>query len=1012
MMKSLLKHFGVMLLLLTVGMAHAQERIISGKVTAAEDGSVLPGVNVILKGSTVGTATDSDGSYRLSVPASGGTLVFSFIGLLTQEVAIGERTVVDVVLSADVTQLSEIVVTGYGERSANSFTGSASTLGNSSFQNVPLTTPEQALQGSVPGLQLSASSGTPGSVQEIRIRGLSSINASNEPLFVIDGVPMISGRNQQTTVNGNLGVLSALNPNDIESFTVLKDAGATALYGARGSNGVIIITTKRGKEGKPSIDFSSQYGFVDRATTGPKMLNAAQWDELFYESLVNRGYYPDIASARANEDSGWDGVTDTDWRKVVRNDQAITQSYDLSMRGGTAQGNYYASLGYTSQDGVNLGSSYERISGKVGFSQKVGKKFSFSNTLTPSYITQTGQLEGSAYFSNPDAAYLFTWPIDKATNADGSPNLNLSTSTYNPLYVSRNDIYQRLQTRILNGTNMSYDLTDKLKFTSIIGADYLLTEELQFQNKNYGDGFNAPNDPLNGSTSMYMTRNFSYNFKNMLDYSYSITPDHKLDFKAVYEAQKNFNKTTASGGQGFAADGLYYTNSVGTVNFGAGAVSDWSISSMLAMVNYTFQGNLFVDATLRREGNSRFATDKRWGTFYSVGAAWVFSEAKFMNEIRWLNTSKLRASFGKTGNAGINLNEYQATLAFSNSYNGEAGATPGQFGNKNLSWENQLAYNIALDFGLFKKITGTVEYFNRTSYDLLLNVPLSSTTGFTSQRQNLGEMVNKGFEFSLQADIVNTDAFKWNVGLNFTILDNEVTNLPIDGEGKEIGITNATTIVTRGEQAFSYNMRKWAGVDPQTGSPLWFVNGVDGETTSSYAAAKVALQGGSALPTKFGGINTRLDFKGLYLSSNMYLSYGNKAYDTWASYTQSDGRFTYTVANGYARQFDRWQKPGDIAPNPQNIYGNTSSSNAHSSRRLYDAGFMRLRNVTLGYNIPTNVVSKLKLSSASLYVMGTNLWTKTKDSLLEFDPEVKAAGTLDLTAPPLKTVVMGIKIGL
>lgn len=1011
MSKILLKLRSVVLLLITASFTYAQGQIVSGKVTSGEDGGALPGVNVVIKGSALGTVTDVDGTYKLTVPTQGSTLTFSFIGFQSTEVEIGDRTVIDVSLSADVTQLSEVVVTGYGQRSANSFTGSAVTMDKSKFQNIPVTNLEQSLQGNVAGLQLSASSGTPGSSQEIRIRGLSSINASNEPLFVIDGIPMVTGNNQQTSTSGNLGVLSAINANDIESLTVLKDAGATALYGARGSNGVIIITTKKGKEGKPVIDFSAQYGSVDRATAGPKMLNAAQWDELYYESLVNRGYYTDIADARANDDSGWDGVTNTDWRDVVKNNKAITQSYDLSIRGGNDKSNYYVSFGYMQQDGVNIGSNYERISGKVAFSQKVGKKFSISNTLTPSYVSQLGQLEGSAYFSNPDAAYLFTWSTDKPTNADGTPNLNLSTSTYNPLYTSKHDIYQRLQTRVLNATTATYDITDKLKFSSIFGVDYLSTEGLTFNNKNYGDGFNAPNDPLNGATAMYVTRNFNYDFKNMLDYSYSINEDHKLDFKIVYEAQKNFNKITASGGQGFAADDLYYTNSVGTINFGSGAISDWSINSILGLVNYTFKGNIFVDATVRREGNSRFSKGNRWGTFYSFGTSWVFSDEKFMSGIQWLNTSKIRASIGKTGNAGIGLNEYQATLSFGNSYNGEAGATPGQLGNQNLSWENQIAYNLAIDFGIFKRITGTVEYFNRRTYDLLLNVPLSGTTGFSTQRQNLGEMVNKGFEFSLNADLISTEKFRWNVGMNFTMLDNEVTDLPVDGEGNEIGITTSTTIITKGQPANAYKMRKWAGVDPQTGSPLWYKNGIDGETTSTYSAAELALQGGSPLPTKFGGINTRIEYKGIYLSGNLYASYGNKAYDSWASYTQSDGRYTFSVANAYARQYDRWQKPGDIAPNPKNVYGNTSSSNAHSTRRLYDAGFVRLRNVNLGYNFPASLLSKIKISTASIYVMGTNLWTKTKDPLMEFDPEVQASGTLSLNAPPLKTMVMGVKIG-
>lgn len=1009
-MRYTLQKLVMVLLFFSAGNLVAQNRTVSGKVTDADDGSALPGVNVTVKGTTNGTVTDIDGNYNLTLNGSGNTLVFSFIGLVSQEINVGERSVIDVAMQPDITQLSEVVVTGYGERSLSTYTGSASVLGTEKIQNIPMTTAEQALQGNVAGLQLSATSGTPGATQDIRIRGISSINASNDPLFVIDGVPVVSGSNERSTSTGTLGVLSSINQNDIESITVLKDAGATALYGARGANGVIVITTKSGKEGKPVINFSAQYGSVERAARGPKMLNAAQWEELYYEGLVNGGYAVDVEEAQANYPSGWDGVTDTNWNDVVTNSDALTQSYDVSMRGGTDKNSYYASVGYMQQDGVNLGSDYERISGRLSFTSKLSDKLSFTNSTTPSFVTQNGQLEGSAYFSNPDATYLFTWPIDPARNPDGSPNLNLGTGTYNPLYIAYNDINERKQVRILNSTQLSYQLVEGLTFSSTLGLDFLNTEELYFNNKNYGDGYD--DDPsLAGSSYMYNNRNFNYNWKNRLDYTYRISDNHKLDFQLVYEAQKNNYKSIATGGVGFAADGLYYPSSVGSGDFYSGYVTDWGINSVMGSVNYSFKGNIFVDATLRREGNSRFAEGNRWGTFYSIGGSWVFSDEPFMSGIKWLNTTKLRGSYGRTGNAGIPINEYQATLSYTSAYNNEAGTFPEQLGNNDLTWEKQDSYNLGVDFGFINKITGTVEYFYRRTFDLLLDVPLSRTTGFESQRQNLGEMVNKGWEFSVNADILDIGGFKWNLGMNWTMFENEVTDLPVDGDGNEIGITSATRLVTVGQPAYAWSMRTWAGVDPATGNPLWYLNGKSGETTSVYAQAGRDFQGGNATPNKFGGINTRLEYKGIYATANMYFSYGNKAYDSWAFYTQSDGTFTYTVSSGYARLYDRWQKPGDISPNPKNVILNTSNSNSGSSRRLYDAGFMRLRNVTVGYNFPTSLISKLKMSSASVYVMGTNLWTKAKDPLMEYDPEIKADGFLDLNAPPLKTMVMGIRFG-
>jgi hypothetical protein len=435
------------------------------------------------------------------------------------------------------------------------------------------------------------------------------------------------------------------------------------------------------------------------------------------------------------------------------------------------------------------------------------------------------------------------------------------------------------------------------------------------------------------------------------------------------------------------------------------------ITSYMALVNYTFKGNIFLDGTIRREGSSRFGEDNRWGTFYSLGGSWVFSDESFMaGTSSWLNTSKIRASYGITGNAGVGINSYQSLLSYSSSYNDNPGAFPSNPGNAALTWEKAATLNFGLDFGIFNRVTGSFEYFIRKNTDLLLDVPLSYTTGFSTQTQNVGAMENKGWELTLSADVIKMDNFKWNLGGNITQVKNKVTELPVDGNGDEIGISGSTTKVTVGEPVYSYFLRTWAGVDPATGQPLWYVDDTETATTSVYADAEQVLQGRNSIPTFYGSINTRFDFYGVYVGASMYYSTGNNVYDSWAYYTQSDGRFTYGVATGYARQYDRWQQPGDIAPNPQNIWGNTSSSNSNSTRRMYDGTFMRLRDVTVGYDFPKTLVEKAKLTGVNIYVRGTNMWTKTKDPLLEFDPEVRADGSLAINAPPLKSLVFGLKV--
>ena len=992
-------------ILLMAFSVQAQERIVSGKVTSVEDGTPIPGVNIVLKSTMNGTTTDVDGAYKISVPSEGGTLIFSFIGFETQEINVGASTVIDVSMVLDVTELSEIVITGYGERQKRTYVGSISTLNSASIENRPVNTIDQVLQGQVPGLSLVASSGTPGSVQEIRIRGISSLTASNDPLFVIDGIPVITGSTERGST-GSLDALASINANDVESISVLKDATATALYGARGSNGVIIITTKKGKSGKPVISFNAQYGSVARATDAPEMLNAAQWDELYYEGRVNRGDAPDIATAKAMFNSGWDGVTSTKWSDEVLNKDARSQQYDIGIRGGGEQTNYYGSIAYFNQDGVNKGINLERYSGKINLSTYITDKVSFSNSITISRTEQNGQLEGSAYFGSPDAAYMFLRPTDAPYNPDGTINItNISGVIWNPLWFPEHNIREIIQGRVLGNSGLIVEILPGLEFSSTLGIDYFTTEEINYGNRYYGDGASG-----NGTSYMYNSRTSNWVWKNQLSYNFELGFSSKFGINLAYEAQKNNYKTIATGGFGFAADGLYYPSSAGTSDFSSGFVNDWSINSALVVLNYSFKDKIFFDGSFRREGNSRFHPDHRWGTFYAIGGSYVISEEGFLSGSNILTFAKIRASYGKTGNAGIGLNSYQSFLGFSGDYNGLPAVSPSSVGNAELTWENSNQFSVALQTSFLDRINLEVEYYNRLVYDMLFDVPLSRTTGFTSQTQNLGEMVNKGIELQADADIIRSGSFTWNLGLNFTTVDNEVTKLPRDANGMEIGIETGTYKITEGQPAYAYYMPTWAGVDPATGAPLWYTDETETATTSTLSLAGDAFQGMAPHATFFGALNTRVEFKGIYLTASLYYSTGNGVYDTWAFYTQSDGSQTFTIANGYASQYDRWQQPGDISPNPINIYRNTNQSNGLSSRRLYDGTYLRLRNVALGYNIPGNLVSKAKLSSARIYLMGNNFWTWKKDKQFEWDPEQGSNATINLVPSVLKTFTVGINI--
>lgn len=996
---------GFILLLISFIQSNAQAGNVIGSVVSSVTKDPIAMASITVKGTQVGTTTDAQGNFSISVKTTNAVLVISSMGFEAQEVFLNGQVRVSVSLTPTSQVLSEVIVTGYGDRRRSNFTGSAVTIGSDKIANKPFTSVDQALQGNVAGLQLSASSGIPGSFQNIRIRGASSITAGNEPLFVIDGVPVVNGTNQQESAYGNLGILASLSSSDIESISVLKDASATALYGARGANGVIVITTKRGKSGKQIVSLSTNFGSVGRAVAGPRMLTASQHAELYYESRVNAGQATSIDQAKALFPLPWDGLTSTNWQKVAANESAKTFSVDVSVRGGNLKSKYYGSIGHMKQDGINHGVDYKRTTAKLNFETDFSDKIKFSNSSLGSYVYQSGQYEGASWFGSPEAAGLYLKPYDPVYNGNGSYNINLNSSYYHPLYQADNTIHDRKQIRAFNSTSLSIDVSKNLRFTSTLGLDYLNTEELNYDDRIHGDGA-----AVGGFSFMYNSRNFNYDWKNMLDYNLQINDDHSTAFKVVYEAQKNNFNGLAAGGNNIAANGLYYPSSVANVTYHAGYMSDWAINSVLGLVNYSFRNKINLDGTIRREGSSRFAPGKRWGTFYSVGASYDLMRDAFMKNVGdWLNVARVRASYGKTGNSAIGLNQYQAFLGYGNSYNNTAGSAPSQLGNETLSWENNKTWNMGIDVGFFKRINATFEYFHRRTYDLLLLVPLTQTSGFANQTQNIGEMINKGWEANVKADIIQGSGFQWNISLNLTSVNNKVKRLPKTSTGQEIGITGTWQTTATGYSLNSWFVPTWAGVDPANGAPLWYKSGHSGETTSLYAQAARTIQGNSA-PTFFGGLNNSFEYKGVYLNTSLYYAGGHNIYDRFAFHLRSDGRFNYTLSNGYADLLNRWQKPGDIVVNPRNVYNNPSNSHQQSTRHLYDGDFLRLRDVTLGYNLPKAIVSKAKISSANIYIKGNNLWTWTKAKNLPFDPETRPDGLLTLVAQPIKTFVVGLDI--
>ncbi|WP_047247538.1 SusC/RagA family TonB-linked outer membrane protein [Maribacter thermophilus] len=1014
------------LLALCISFSYAQEKTVSGNVTD-QSNVPLPGVSVVVVGTTNGTQTDFDGNYTIMVN-QGDVLRFTYVGQKTVTRTVGASDVINVQMEDDAQALEEVVVMGYATKSKADVTGSTVQLDSEAIEQIPVATVDQALQGKVSGLSITGDSGTPGSTTDIRIRGISSITAGNDPLYVIDGVPMSNPNISATSSGSSLSALASINSNNIESITVLKDASATAAYGARGANGVIVITTKSGKAGKTKFNFNSYTGFANDAIDGPTPLTGAEREMLFYEGVYNS--FGDTyglnnveeagAWARANTSYGaayqaWRdaGSPETNWADLITNKNAVMKEYNFSATGGNENSNFYTSLGYFSQEATVIGSEFDRISGALNFTKNFSDKFTFSSSNSASYSHQDGVLENSAYFSSPRAVKYFMPQTDAAYNADGT--INLDTSLPNPLWIAQEDIDDSKITRIISNNALTWHTPIKnLSFTSRANIDYIVYNYKRYRNPVSGDG-----DSSNGY-GWQASRNYTtYVFQNSLDYSFDLGEDHNFDVKVLQEWQKNRNYYLEADADNFSDEGLTNLSSAGNPTTASSSFSDWSVASYLGMLNYSAFGSKYVlNATYRREGSSRFATDNRWGNFWSVGGAWNMHKENFLAGSDVVNNLKLRASYGVTGNASIDLNSYQALLGFDSDYAGEGASYPSAFGNNDLSWETSYTVDLGLDFGLFQnRISGSFGYYRRESKDLLLEVPLSLTTGFSEQTRNIGRMENKGFEAEINFDIVRSEDFNLSLGGNIATNENEVLELAKDLNGEEINISTSIDRVESGHPVYAWYMPTWAGVNPDTGNEEWYVNGVDGATTTNFNDAERVFQGGSALPKITSGMNIHVDFKGFFVDASGYYAGGHKVYEGWHRYTQGTDLYPTALYQGYNTLLDRWQQPGDETRFGKIRYAGDPWQ--RHSKFLYDGDYFRLKNLTVGYDFNSRLTDALKIDGLRLFVRGTNLFTWVKDDNLKYDPEnIDLSGLSDgtnrgqtvLNTPPVKSIVFGVNL--
>ncbi len=992
-------------LLLAFNVSYAQDKAVSGRVTADEDGSALPGVSVVLKGTTSGTVTDIDGNFKVNVP-DGTTLIFSFIGFSTQEVLVGNQEIVNIVMLGDVTQLSEVVVTGYSTTTQKKLLSSVSVIDEKDIQNVPLTDINQIMQGRAPGVRVTAPSGQPGAQQNIRIRGTGSITAGRGPIYVLDGIIISNG--DFTTSTQTADVLSNINPGDIENITVLKDASATALYGARASNGVVLITTKKGSVGKTKITAKLQYGTTEPLIGNFEMMTAQQQWDYERQLMVNSGFdQPTIDATRPA--SMLDNTTD--WVDAAFK-TGSTSNFELQASGGNEKTRFFMSGGSYFQDGTLIESDFRRYTARLNLDHDATDLITVGVNFNVSYTDQLNATAGNRFASPLLGAFVNT-PTQSAINpATGElytgqePEFAIFTSD-NFLYSAPRNPVRNNTLRTLGKAYITLNLTDNIRVTQNLNIDFIGITENVFQDPTTNDGA-ADNGQIGNDYNQAIT----FTSQTLVNFEKQIGEDHSIDGVAGFEYQKNERDNFVAGGKGLATGQLKTINSTATADATdvAGFQTAYAFISYLVNANYNYKEKYFFGASFRYDGSSRFGEDNQWAPFWSVAGSWRFADEDFMSNMTWLTDGKLRVSYGTSGNADIGNYASLGTYGYGAAYNGIPGSQPNQISNPALSWEKSNSINIGLDLGFIQnRLTASFDFYKRQSTDLLLNVPLSRTTGFASSLQNVGSMENTGLEMLISAVIIDK-AFNWTLDFNAAWNTNKIVTLP---KGEDI--LNGSQIYREGEPVRSWYVQEWAGVNTADGTPLWNEGGFDtdgnftGEgltTTGVYGQADRYLVG-NAEPKYSGGLNNTFSYKGISLGLFTTFVQGNLVYNSSRRFIESDGQrfgWNHLVSNGE----DTWQNPGDVASRPQGLVGGNNSANSRSTRYFEDGSFFRLRNVTLGYSIPRSVLGNSGFSAVNVYVTGQNLWIATEYT--GFDPEMAENGQEFFRYPVGRSFTVGLDL--
>ncbi|WP_317195548.1 SusC/RagA family TonB-linked outer membrane protein [Echinicola shivajiensis] len=948
---------------------------ITGTVLDAS-GEPLLGVSILVKGTTTGTVTDFDGTFTLKGIAEDAVLQVSFIGFKSQEVPVNGLSQLEIVLEEDAQGLEEVVVTGYTSQKRENLTGSIAVVDGDKLKDVTSPNVSNMLQGKMAGVNIVASSGTPGSLPTIRIRGKNSIRSSVDPIWVVDGVIWHGTPN--------------LNPADVASISVLKDAASAALYGSRGANGVVVVTTKSAKGADvSSINISAKTGVSTFNTGGFKISNSQDmydlWGQFPNQSSVPDYYTEDLLN------------TDTDWLDLGTQAGTV-QDYNISYTGTSGKARIYATGNYFKEEGSVKGYTYERLSGRFNVDYDVSEKFVFKPKLAATYTT-TDSRQHSIYdmyrnlpWDNPyDEEGNIVNPQDGNTTWYGRDNRNY-------LYDLQWNYGESATFNILTNLDFQYDITDNLSFISTNNITYYNSESFGYTDPRSNGGL-ADNGRISNSMAKRITR-----FTNqMLSYTKNVG-DHFINALVAYEySDYGYNDLSATG-KGIVPGAQIISSTSEPTSIG-GTKNDYAFQSYLLNANYGYKSKYNAQVSFRRDGASRFGENNKYGNFFAISGSWNIHREDFFksNAFTYL---RLKAAYGGVGNTPSSLYPQYELYSLDAQYNGDPAAVPTTLGNQNLTWEKTYDSNIGIEFGLWERLDGVLEVYNKSTSGLLHFVPLPNISGYDGYYDNIGGVRNSGVEFTLGANVLNTaSGFDWRLDFNIGKNVNEITEL-YEGRSQVSG----QTIIEEGENIDTWYMRKWAGVNPEDGTPLWeTVDPNTGEVsiTGSYSAASLQKVGTST-PDFFGGLSSYMEFKNFYLNATMAYSKGAMVYHSARELFDSDGAYpTYNfmkLQDGWSR----WSPDNPNATHPQPVFAGNNNAHKPSSRYLEDASFMRMRNITLGYTIPAQITEAWKINGLSAYISADNLFTITDYSGL--DPEAAVNGDNSSPYPIPRRISFGVNL--